>query len=490
MIKSGPVIHTHGHVQQASLPPLPPSIHRSHSNNRLNVPAAPDFSSNAPFAVDYSLAPGRPVRLQAHSPHPYIGQGQTVQLPPSTSPHPMDPSMITLLQTLRGTGVPYRGGVYDDDASAQHLDHLQKSHQNHYARPPPVHTRTGYTATEEYIMRAHAESAQQQRRRPAPLDLRPSRSTRRAGNVEEELLNANIALGVRGYRTQASQVHLASPGGVGGAAPMSEDDFHNNGWEGRYHVQTGSTQRSVQHPQTAGTTPTDALYYKQQQEQQQYQQECEQQQYEQQQQQQQEHEQRQQQQQQQEQQQHNYHIRSTTLPHRNSRNTGSGPVQGATTRHYQHSSMSGVMGTGVLRTPQHASVAKMANGGSEELTNTGANVNATAGGGKYEQLPPSTAVAATRNGGGGGYDQQQNLSPSLISPALTYSSTPSTLSPATPFFGSFTGSQGDGLFGAGIVDASGGGERGVQVNLAAIEGLKSGAGGIKGGLGGVNVGGR
>lgn len=488
MIKSGPVIHTHGHGQQRSLPPPPPSIQRSHSNSRLNVPVAPDFSSNAPFTVDYSLAPGRPARSQAHSPHPYIGQGQTVQLPPSTSPHPMDPSMITLLQTLRGTGVPYRGGVYDDDASAQHLDLLQKSHQHHYARSPPVHTRTGYTATEEYIMRAHAESTQQQRRRPAPLDLRP-RNTRRAGNVDEELLNANIALGVRGYRTQASQVHLASPGVVGGGAPMSEDDFHNNGWEGRYHVQTGSTQRSVQHPQTAGTTPTEALYYKQQQEQQQYQQECEQQQYEQQQQQQ-EHEQRQQQQQQQEQQ-HNYHIRSTTLPHRNSRNTGSGLVQGATTRHYQHSSMSGVMGTGVLRTPQHASVAKMANGGSEELANTGANVNATTGGGKYEQLPPSAAAAAIRNGGGGGgYDQQQNLSPSLISPALTYSSTPSTLSPATPFFGSFTGSQGDGLFGAGIVDASGGGERGVQVNLAAIEGLKSGAGGMKGGIGGVNVVGR
>ena len=52
---------------------------------------------------------------------------------------------------------------------------------------------------------------------------------------------------------------------------------------------------------------------------------------------------------------------------------------------------------------------------------------------------------------------------------------PSTLSPATPFFESFTGSQGDGLFGAGIIDASGG-ERGVQVNLAAIEGMKSGAG--------------
>ena len=113
------------------------------------------------------------------------------------------------------------------------------------------------------------------------------------------------------------------------------------------------------------------------------------------------------------------------------------------------------MGTGVLRTRQHASAAEMTNGGSEELANTGASVNTTAGGGKYEHLPPSTAAAAATRNGGGGYDQQQNLSQSLISPALTYSSTPLTLSPATPFFVSFTGSHGDGLFGVGIVDTSG-----------------------------------
>ena len=118
----------------------------------------------------------------------------------------------------------------------------------------------------------------------------------------------NIALGVRGYRTQASQVHLASPVVVGGGPSMGEDDFHNSGWEGRYHVQAGTTQRSVQHPQTAGTTPTDALYYKQQQKQQQYQQ--------------------QQKQKQQKQQQHKYHTRSTTLPRRNSRNTGEGLLRG------------------------------------------------------------------------------------------------------------------------------------------------------------------
>ena len=73
-------------------------------------------------------------------------------------------------------------------------------------------------------MRAHAESTQQQRRWLAPLDLRP-RNTRRTRNVVEELLSANIALGVKGHQTQASQVHLDSPGVFGGGAPMSEDGF-------------------------------------------------------------------------------------------------------------------------------------------------------------------------------------------------------------------------------------------------------------------------
>ena len=120
----------------------PPSIQRSHRNSRLNDPAAGDFPFNAPFTVDHSL------RSQAQCSHPYIGQGQIVQLPPSTSSHPMNPSMITVLQTLRGTAVPYRGGVYDDDALAQQLDLLRKLHQHHYARRPPVHIRIGYTATE------------------------------------------------------------------------------------------------------------------------------------------------------------------------------------------------------------------------------------------------------------------------------------------------------------------------------------------------------
>ena len=145
-------------------------------------------------------------------------------------------------------------------------------------------------------MRTHAESTQQQGRCPALLNLR-ARNTWQTRAGERGAVVCEHCVGRGGLLDAASQVHQASPGIVGGGALMGEDDFHDNSWEGWYHIQTGSTQRSVQHPQTAGTTPTDALY--------------------------------------------NYHIRSTTLPHRNSRNTGSGPAQGTTTRHYQHSSMSG-----------------------------------------------------------------------------------------------------------------------------------------------------
>lgn len=60
-----------------------------------------------------------------------------------------------------------------------------------------VQTRGGYTATEEYIMRAHAESTVQQQQRccPVPLDMARRRD-----------LGVNINVGVRGYRVQALAV--------------------------------------------------------------------------------------------------------------------------------------------------------------------------------------------------------------------------------------------------------------------------------------------
>ena len=122
-----------------------------------------------------------------------------------------------------------------------------------YSRPAPAYTRSGYTATEEYIMRAPADSAalaqaqaqaqhqqQQQkateRRRPAPLDLRHQR--RYEG--QDESGAANIAVGLRGYHTQASIGHVgheiisppitlssSSQSAMGRlSSTMSEEDFH------------------------------------------------------------------------------------------------------------------------------------------------------------------------------------------------------------------------------------------------------------------------
>ncbi|KAF8908528.1 hypothetical protein CPB84DRAFT_162147 [Gymnopilus junonius] len=180
--------------------------------------------------VDYSLAPGKnvvgsrsrsPYELQSHGQYSF-GHTPPPPLPTSlpSSSSATNPSMSALLDSLRSTGVPFQPssaggfgvtssaavGEYDynsmpgqghhhqqyhqDQHLQQHQHHLPTmqsldsfSHQYGHSqpRPAPAYTRSGYTPTEEYIMRAHAENAaiahvqaqQQQlaeRRRPAPLD--------------------------------------------------------------------------------------------------------------------------------------------------------------------------------------------------------------------------------------------------------------------------------------------------------------------------------
>ena len=284
-LKVGPVIHSQpGGVR----------IGRIAARGLGNSVSTPDFLSNAhldispgggggtcELEVDYSLAPGR--NLSAGG----VGHGQgssssiypyQTQQSSNWSPHgpnqghghgqpPMDPTMIALLDSLRGNGVPFKAGESDfiqnqrSVGVGQHLHPLQ--HHNHlgasrsmgdisYSRPAPAYTRSGYTATEEYIMRAHADSAalaqaqaqaqyQQQkaaeRRRPAPLDLRQHQ---RGDEGQNEPGAANIAVGLRGYRTQASigrvgqeimgppvTLSSSSQSGMGGlSSTMSEEDFH------------------------------------------------------------------------------------------------------------------------------------------------------------------------------------------------------------------------------------------------------------------------
>ncbi|KDR72738.1 hypothetical protein GALMADRAFT_42644, partial [Galerina marginata CBS 339.88] len=189
----GPVIHAHSH---------------SHTRFSTSV-SAPDFASNAQhlglpvigtsgggggtgLEVDYSLAPGRG-GSRARSPYQAQyshGHGYTPP-PPLQASSAMDPAMSALLDSLRTSGVPFQpqapgAGGYGDPTTDLDLNNLQQ-----YGRTAPAYTRSGYTAMEEYIMRAHAESAAlahaqaQQQRRPAPLDLRRRRGG--MGGADDEV---------------------------------------------------------------------------------------------------------------------------------------------------------------------------------------------------------------------------------------------------------------------------------------------------------------
>jgi hypothetical protein len=232
----------------AALPtrsPLPAlSLDRRVNINRPQPEHArfPEYSSNAyvpapAFTVDYSLAPGRqPPRTQTptHT-SPYHHHAP---LPSEARTQSMDPTMAALLESLRGNGAPFQAtnaytggqGAYQD-----HSHHIlanrgsihipaEMEYGMGYGQATTTQTRSGYTATEEFIMRAHADS-NAQRRRPAPLDL-----VRRRRDSDASV---NIGMGVRGYRAQASSVsvpqqHPFSPTSLmeQPLSPMDENEFH------------------------------------------------------------------------------------------------------------------------------------------------------------------------------------------------------------------------------------------------------------------------
>ena len=502
--------------------------------------SAPDFSSNLAHVpvigttgggagmnldVDYSLAPGRGgisssrSRSPYHAPYlQYSPYGAGNQGLPST-----DPTMNALLDSLRANGTPYQStslaGYADHLGEMEYIQNqtlgfghgigqLQASQSlgdlHQYARAPPVYTRSGYTPTEEYIMRAHAETAaanqvQQpasERRRPAPLDLRRRRT-------EEDLRDdaaANIAVGVRGYRAQASlgrigqsliSPSLTSPMstspmmGIGGmSSAIGEDDFHVPASTSRIRNQRSFTndeagvidravgssaharhnpnihpahvnarlsrepsatasQYRVQRPpmplSPSLTSPATNQESTDSNDVMNYQHIA-------------------------------AHMRSTTLPQHRSSSIRDGNQQLAR-GHYQHNSMS--MPAQNLRTPQHASVATLA--GTRGIDGTSGNAGPGTNGTIYEsdgqEQQQQTNDSGNSNSNGHSHLTQSNASrsqrysnsplfsdnmenttssPSLISPTLTYSSqTPSTMSPATPFFGTFN-SQSEGFEKTGV----------------------------------------
>ena len=538
-LKVGPVIHSQpGGVR----------IGRTAARGIGNSVSMPDFSSNthleissgggggtSELEVDYSLAPGRNLSAgggighgQGSSPgiYPYQQPNWSLHGPNQGNGHgqpPVDPAMVALLDSLRGNGTPYKPGESDfiqnqrSVGVGHHLHSLPNSlqHHNHlgasrsmgdnisYSRPAPAYTRSGYTATEEYIMRAHADSAalaqaqaqaqyqqQQQkaseRRRPAPLDLRRHQ---RGDEGHNESGSANIAVGLRGYRTQASigrvgqeiiSPPITSSSSSQLSSTMSEEDFHasaaavRNEFRQQLRSLAGNGGGDDGSRMASSPLPTTHNFYihpahvnarLSREPSGQYQQ--------------------------QQQQQSNHqppsssnndspnpnddlvnhqhaasHMRSTTLPQLRSSSVRDSQQQIHRSRgHHQHSSMS--IPAQTLRTPQHASVSVMSG-------NAGVDIG---GGAIYEgghqqpqQQPPLSQGVNQQNASHGSMDagnawtssnchSQSNLhgtkshfssphlysddpsssSPSLISPTLTYSGqTPSTLSPATPFFGSFS----------------------------------------------------
>ncbi|KAF8873765.1 hypothetical protein BD779DRAFT_282096 [Infundibulicybe gibba] len=199
--KSGPALQvpsSHMRRPQAHFPADPHALH---------YPAS-EFSSNAHigntgFAVDYSLAPQR-----MHTP-PLIGTQQPYAR--SAGSRTMDPTMAALLNSLRNGAVPFQANnpYAHVDFLAQHYPAIVSNRNTRASmgKEAPPHLsdfssnhqqgldRGGYTATEEYILRAHANS-NAERRKPPPLDL--------ARRRRDTATNASIAMGLQGKRTHGA----------------------------------------------------------------------------------------------------------------------------------------------------------------------------------------------------------------------------------------------------------------------------------------------
>ncbi|KAF8632696.1 hypothetical protein AX15_001749 [Amanita polypyramis BW_CC] len=411
---------------------------------RIDNSFYPELSSSTHLSptgltVDYSLVPNAEYvspRLHTSVSSSFSNSQQRDSLSSN-----VDPAMLTLLNSLRGSrsfhSNDYVGRDNDIQFNIRSQVPCRTSHTlEDFGYPTQQYPlRNGYTPTEEYIMRAHAESAQ--RRRPPPLDLYRRR---------KENDSASITLGVRGHRAQASTITIPQQkifaSAALGAQNTTGDDFQASSTEFRprpqqlevrqdgamrqnnahANVNTRLTRESVQPKQSHQVSSAD----------QQPSQKIEQ-----------------------------YpagHTRCSTLPHRSNSNQHQ--------RHYQHSSMS-VPSTGGATHSQETISAILGNMNSSTSTastrNKLGNNDATTGHPVNERNSSSQLKCSNRlsydNIKGSTQLEKHNTRllrdsssnteidhpSSLTSPALTYSSqTPSTLSPATPFFGSFA-SQTDGF---------------------------------------------
>ncbi|KAF9029124.1 hypothetical protein BDZ89DRAFT_733630 [Hymenopellis radicata] len=308
--------------------------------------------------------------------------------------------------------------------------------------------RNGFTATEEYILQAHAAGNGSQRRRPTRLDLSQAQAQ------SQGLEHSDFSVGMRGIRTQASAVSLPqlqtrqetyhSPRMMGSSLPALQEEFqtsavpsHQNGLRGHLFSRNTSNANGARLPgeRDAGQIPSHGSSYpaqttshassqtssnrnthvNQQ-----------------------------------------AHIRSSTLPpHSTSASTNQ------TSRHYQHSSMSipksrNIASDVIRATTTHRAQQHRTNNSISSIASIGENNMYS-----DHKYSSDNGVGRHHHGHNQKEGEKQNFdvyshgfpeqdyevdqsSPPLVSPALTYSSRGSaaTLSPATPFIGSFSNQQG------------------------------------------------
>lgn len=297
----------------------------------------------------------------------------------------------------------------------------------------------GFTPAEELILRGHSSIHQQRPHRNVASD----RASLRAPSLTVDP-NTNINVGVRGRHTQASVLsfppshHVSSPPSHSQTlhSPMapiyalpSEEDFHNSPTTSQYDNYQPQQQQFNDGNRNATTTTTQHNhnihpahvnarlsrdFESQQQQQQQaspalsysgqnYN--------------------------------HNQHAhtRSTTLPHRSTTSSASQHQ-----RHPQHSSMS-IPNSNLTSRKSIPSIihTNTSHRHGHSADNVISNSIMRHNGDKTQNQNPSTSYDSRPYQDISVYDVERT-SPSLISPSLTYSPhTPATLSPATPFFGSF-----------------------------------------------------
>lgn len=388
-----------------------------------------DSRHDVDFAVDYSRAPmHQPVSTTINSPS-HLGvhfspYNDAITLPPPT----VDPAMTALLTTLRNNGSPFRGkGMTTGGEGSFYANNGTSNHAygRNYVETIQRNSQPQNKYADEFILRGHSD-----------VNVPRYRSTivesnnRRKAN---ENIGTNISIGLRGHRTQASTIHLPhTQQGLqsSSSAPITitEAEFHASGSnhstlnraqaviDDTIHKGNGQkgcrnslpTSQASAHSQRELVSSKPSLPIQSHATSQLV---------------------------------HNTfqqsHMRSTTLPPRSSFN------QHQHQRHVQHNSMS-IPTTNSNRSNQQR------NGTNKfGLNNDQINIYEDGSHGRINRTTesnydPKLTLEGNPNTGnytfraGPGYEIAQSP-PSLVSPALTYTSQSSTsLSPATPFFDSFT----------------------------------------------------